>query len=737
MEARVGVNVRCGRVTVNGTGFRPKDPLGGMAPWTIGLVLDVLLVDELLDVNHSRDPMPIHLFQICCNMTQDKRHEAYGEDTQAGAPGKTIGVVPDATGLPEQPPALSTALPKPTSWAKWGLLGAILIVITVIVLVTVAVVLPQDPGPPSPPDTALKARLRGRSAAAPTRKQLITGVADWTGRHPKAVAVGPVLAVPQAERRTVEWEAGVVVTGLAEALAAGLRAQILGAAVPTALQRLGVSAITNASVVSAAVGDRQFGCISDVGADGPAGRVAAWCCAQDRLLCRATEPDNCTAAPGEVWPPEQAQWCCQTRGLHCDGEASPASPLPSAPSASQLIASPPPGTPSASPPPGTPSASPPPGTPSASPPPGTPSASPPPGTPSASPPPGTPSASPPPGTPSASQLIASPAPGTPPASPPPGTPSASPPPGTPSASPPPGTPSASPPPGTPSASPPPGTPSASQLIASPAPGTPPASPPPGTPSASPPPGTPSASPPPGTPSASPPPPPPGTSSASPPPGTPSASPLPGTPSDPLRPSASLPPSTPSAAPHPTPSAGPSPSPTAPYDCDSDSAQWPPAHAARCCAATGAGCPAPGAPETNASVPGEARATPPLLPLMLSTIVAPPVLRDRQTLTVLFSRAVIPLGSNFAPAEDPDALRVQGVDPLLWQCGGRDRTAAPPVPGRARWVTTSILRFDPSADWATDLRCTLFVNPDLRAFDGTLLAPTDVKVPVPVAASVSS
>ena len=40
---------------MNGTRFHPKHPLGEMAPWTVGPMLDVALVDELLDVSHSMD----------------------------------------------------------------------------------------------------------------------------------------------------------------------------------------------------------------------------------------------------------------------------------------------------------------------------------------------------------------------------------------------------------------------------------------------------------------------------------------------------------------------------------------------------------------------------------------------------------------------------------------------------------------------------------------------------------
>ena len=43
-----------------------------------------------------------------------------------------------------------------------------------------------------------------------------------------------------------------------------------------------------------------------------------------------------------------------------------------------------------------------------------------------------------------------------------------------------------------------------------------------------------------------------------------------------------------------------------------------------------------------------------------------------------------------------------------------------MPGKLRWVTTYILRFDPDGDWPNDLNCTVQVNPMLRAFDGTPL-----------------
>lgn len=40
-----------------------------------------------------------------------------------------------------------------------------------------------------------------------------------------------------------------------------------------------------------------------------------------------------------------------------------------------------------------------------------------------------------------------------------------------------------------------------------------------------------------------------------------------------------------------------------------------------------------------------------------------------------------------------------------------------TPGRLRWVTSNIARFDPSVEWPTDLACTFDWNQDLKTFDG--------------------
>ncbi len=44
----------------------------------------------------------------------------------------------------------------------------------------------------------------------------------------------------------------------------------------------------------------------------------------------------------------------------------------------------------------------------------------------------------------------------------------------------------------------------------------------------------------------------------------------------------------------------------------------------------------------------------------------------------------------------------------------------PVPGRFRWVTTNIARWDPSIEWPTDLDCTFEWNTALKSFDGAYL-----------------
>ncbi|KAJ9521696.1 hypothetical protein QJQ45_015384, partial [Haematococcus lacustris] len=42
------------------------------------------------------------------------------------------------------------------------------------------------------------------------------------------------------------------------------------------------------------------------------------------------------------------------------------------------------------------------------------------------------------------------------------------------------------------------------------------------------------------------------------------------------------------------------------------------------------------------------------------------------------------------------------------------------PGRFRWVTTTIARWDPDQDWPSDLDCTLLLNTSLTTYDGVPL-----------------
>ncbi|KAG2434208.1 hypothetical protein HXX76_007934 [Chlamydomonas incerta] len=80
---------------------------------------------------------------------------------------------------------------------------------------------------------------------------------------------------------------------------------------------------------------------------------------------------------------------------------------------------------------------------------------------------------------------------------------------------------------------------------------------------------------------------------------------------------------------------------------------------------------------------------------------------RQALTAVFTRPVIALGSDFGlSAQQADQLA-----PFRLSCA---------VPGKARWVTTAIYRYDPDVDWPTDLDCELAWNTQLSSYDGVPL-----------------
>ncbi|GIM02181.1 hypothetical protein Vretimale_7087 [Volvox reticuliferus] len=78
----------------------------------------------------------------------------------------------------------------------------------------------------------------------------------------------------------------------------------------------------------------------------------------------------------------------------------------------------------------------------------------------------------------------------------------------------------------------------------------------------------------------------------------------------------------------------------------------------------------------------------------------------QDITVVFSRPVIALGSDF----ENDG-NVKKVVPFQLSCNW---------PGTFRWVTTSIARYDPSESWPSDLQCDVIWNTALRTYDGVPL-----------------
>ena len=89
--------------------------------------------------------------------------------------------------------------------------------------------------------------------------------------------------------------------------------------------------------------------------------------------------------------------------------------------------------------------------------------------------------------------------------------------------------------------------------------------------------------------------------------------------------------------------------------------------------------------------------------------------------------MIALGSDFG-ANSPailgtlptEARAVASNLPLYATASG----ARQPIPGKLRWVTTYIVRFDPDIDWPLDLAFDVVINPELKAWDGTVL--TQVK-----------
>ena len=115
------------------------------------------------------------------------------------------------------------------------------------------------------------------------------------------------------------------------------------------------------------------------------------------------------------------------------------------------------------------------------------------------------------------------------------------------------------------------------------------------------------------------------------------------------------------------------------------------------------------------------------------------IRGRTALTVLFSRPVIALGSDFhftsssssssssTSSASSSSLHISLTPFFLVNCGDSDYNGPPggfAVPGKLRWITTFSARFDADIPWPSDLCFDLIINPSLRTYDNvSLLQPS--------------
>lgn len=122
----------------------------------------------------------------------------------------------------------------------------------------------------------------------------------------------------------------------------------------------------------------------------------------------------------------------------------------------------------------------------------------------------------------------------------------------------------------------------------------------------------------------------------------------------------------------------------------------------------------GGPDVLEAVPGPvpgAAAGQPASPAAAATedvVVAQPAeLSGRMAITVTFNHAIIALGSDYGARDAMPAAML----PF---------TLKPAVPGRTRWVTTSVARFDPDQDWPAELQLVMTLRPDITSIDGAKL-----------------
>lgn len=132
--------------------------------------------------------------------------------------------------------------------------------------------------------------------------------------------------------------------------------------------------------------------------------------------------------------------------------------------------------------------------------------------------------------------------------------------------------------------------------------------------------------------------------------------------------------------------------------------------------------------------------PPFLPaLELDAISFTPAARasvsGRDAITVTFNRAVIALGSDFGAGDVLPADKVPfSVTVAQVTTGARTEAS---MDGRWRWVTTFVARFDPAADWPTDVTVNVQLNSGLTTWDGSALAAAAVATRAFVTPQISS
>jgi hypothetical protein len=76
--------------------------------------------------------------------------------------------------------------------------------------------------------------------------------------------------------------------------------------------------------------------------------------------------------------------------------------------------------------------------------------------------------------------------------------------------------------------------------------------------------------------------------------------------------------------------------------------------------------------------------------------------------VMFSRAVVSLGSTFGSPDLPEMMQPFQV---LYAPSGQ------PVTGKSRWVSTSIYRWDPQPHWKLNNKIRIEWNSNLTSYDG--------------------